>query len=148
MKAKRYAARIVTSLDQVSEGYVPVPSLRGNANGYWPTVAKALSDAHAAGVIRAEKVVRSLGDLKTGRVFLHEEDARAFIAERYPHALHHEPQVAAAEPPKQAVARESDDELLAAIRSLIVAIHDLTAATQLLAERQIEPPKQEGHGDE
>lgn len=129
----KYETQIIHSIHEVPTGYVPVPSLRGNHNGYWPTISKAISEAHAAGLIRAAKLVRCLGDCKTGRVFVHEGDAKAFIAERYPHATH-APAAPAAEPPRPAVARESSDELLAAIKRLTAAVEDLTAAMQLRAE--------------
>lgn len=134
MNAK-YETQIITSIDQVLPGYVPVPSMRGNLNGHWGTVSKAVSEAHAAGLIRAQKLVRCLGDCRTGRVFVHEGDAKAFIQERYTHLLHDAP---APQPPKQATVRESESELLAAIKALTVAVGDLTAAMQLKSEVVVE----------
>lgn len=136
MNAKKYSTVIVTSLDQIPDGYVPVAEMKGQFNGNWPTVKKRISDAHAAGRIRAAKLVRTLGDLRTGRIWVHPDDAREFITDalaREEHAAKAEPQ-RVEEPPRTAVARESSDELLLAIKRLTAAVDDLTAAMQLRAE--------------
>lgn len=79
----KHRTLIVTDSAQVPDGYVPVTSLRGKASRKWKTVAKAISDAHAAGEIRAVKLVRCLGELKTGRVFVHPGDTDEFLRARW-----------------------------------------------------------------
>jgi hypothetical protein len=126
----KHATKIITNPQDVPLGYVPVGRFRESTTRNWKTIAKALSDAHQGGTIRAVKLVRGLGDLKTGPVFLHEGDTEAFLAERYPDA---EPQATPAAP-----SAEATGELMEAIVRLTDAVRDLTAAMQLRAEVAVE----------
>ena len=128
----KYSTKIITSADDVPPEHVAVTEFRNAVpHAHWATVAKAISEAHTTGTIRACKLVRCLGDLKTGRVFVHRGDAERMLAERYA-----TPAVAPKqERPVQPLAVTSvDSELLAAVARLTRAVEDLTAAMELKAE--------------
>lgn len=135
MNAK-HTTKIITAEEQIPDGFVPVNHFR--ENGFvqrWPTIAKAISDAHTLGRIRAVKLCRTMGDLKTGAVYVHEGDTTAFLAARYPHPSMIQPP--AVETP--AVETHADTATLHdAVERLIVAVNDLTAAMRLKAEATLE----------
>lgn len=133
--AAPHKTQIITSADQVPEGYVPISEFKGTTPALWRTVHKALSDAHATGLIRAVKLVRCLGDCKTGRVFVHGDDARAFLQGRYGRPCEAEQP---ATPHVEAAAVPRVDELREAIVRLTEAVHDLTAVVRLRAEREFD----------
>ena len=138
MNAK-HTTRIITDESQIPDGFVPVSHFR--ENGFvqrWPTIAKAISDAHSLGRVRAVKLCCTLGDLKTGPVYVHEGDAAAFLAARYPsESAAHEPEVAAPvgkQPTVDGEAGEAIERLTAALGDLMAAMNDLTVALRLKAE--------------
>lgn len=140
MNAK-HTTRIITAEEQIPDGFVPVNHFR--ENGFvqrWPTIAKAISEAHTLGRIRAVKLCRTMGDLKTGAVYVHEGDTTAFLAERYPHPGTTTPP--AVETPAEASrlgeAGEAIERLTAAMGDLMAAMADLTAALRLKAEATLE----------
>lgn len=140
---------IITRLDQVPDGFIRIARLRRHLDprlwSQWRTVSRGLSAAHAEGLIRAVKLVRSLGDLKVGAVFVHEGDAMAFVSERYeaqPNGKPKKAEVVLNVPvvPDQNTAVDTATLeqrlglLTAAVHDLTAAILDLTAATRLRAE--------------
>lgn len=144
-----YKTAIITSLDQVPEGHVRLARLRRKLDtrlwSQWRTIARGLSAAHAEGTIRAAKLVRSLGDLKVGAVFVHEGDALAFIEERYDapqrggKAEGSKVVLRVPAPPVEAATDTAALEervvlLTASIHDLTAAVLDLTAAMRLRAE--------------
>jgi len=136
-----YTTKIITTIGDVPSDHVPVTHFRGLVNNVpWATISKAISEAHFAGQIRACKLVRGLGDLKTGRVFVHEGDTTQFLAARYSPAPQTPVQPHVQEPtPEPAVVSDAAPELrtaelIAAIHGLTIAVQDLTAAMQLKAE--------------
>jgi hypothetical protein len=142
MSAK-HTTRIITHESQIPDGFVPVNHFR--ENGFvqrWPTIAKAISEAHSLGRVRAVKLCYTLGDLKTGPVYVHEGDAAAFLAARYPtEGAAHEAEVAAPVSRKSTVdceAGEGIERLTAAVSDLMAAMADLTAALRLKAEATLE----------
>jgi hypothetical protein len=142
MNAK-HTTRIITAEDQIPDGFVPINHFR--ENGFvqrWATIAKAISDAHSVGRIRAVKLCRTMGDLKTGAVYVHEGDATAFLAARYPsHDVTQEPEVATPagkEPAVDGEASEAIERLTAALGDLMAAMADLTVALRLKAEATLE----------
>jgi hypothetical protein len=142
MSAK-HTTRIITHESQIPDGFVPVNHFR--ENGFvqrWPTIAKAISEAHSLGRVRAVKLCCTLGDLKTGPVYVHEGDVAAFLAARYPgEDAAHEPEVAAPVRKKSTVdgeAGEAIERLTAAIGDLMAAMADLTVALRLKAESTLE----------
>jgi hypothetical protein len=131
-----YATKVITTIDDVPADYVPARDF----NAQFPhikrgTLQKMISDAHMLGHIRAVKLVRTLGDLKTGRVFVHRDDTRQFLEAHY----RRQAEWAAASrtvvaPPPAPVASGELPGLLAAIRTLTVAVENLTAAVELKSE--------------
>lgn len=135
---EKYQTKIITSDNQVPSGYVPVNNFRANGFvGRWPTIAKAISEAHSNGQIRAVKLCRTVGDLKTGLVYVHEGDCTAFLNERYS-----EPRTAAkakdAEPARLHETGEAIERLTTAMGDLMAAMADLTAALRLKTEATLE----------
>lgn len=142
----KHTTKIITSEEQIPDGFVPVNHFR--ENGFvqrWPTVAKAISEAHSLGRIRAVKLCRTMGDLKTGAVYVHEGDATAFLAARYPHPSMIQPSAGEtivvdtpAEPARLGEAGEAIERLTAAMGDLMAAMADLTVALRLKAEATLE----------
>lgn len=140
---------IITNASQVPDGYVPMksPVFTDAFPAVSPrTIWKALSDAHHEGWVRAAKLVRCLGDLKTGRVFVHEDDAAGYLNSRYA-ARSQLPEEPKPQPKPSAAVIEVPfggtthvAELLDAVQRLTAAVGDLTAAMQLRAEA--EAPKE------
>jgi len=142
----KYQTEIVTRLVDVPAGFEP---LHAFAHEYphvnSRTIHKALSEAHHDGMIRAKKLVRCLGDLKTGRVFVHGDDALAFLAERYavsevvPDEQPTEDDAPAPAADHGAPLREEMGALRIEMARLRQAVADLTAAMQLRAEAEMSP---------
>lgn len=142
MNAK-HTTRIITAEDQIPDGFVPVNHFR--ENGFvqrWATIAKAISDAHSVGRIRAVKLCRTMGDLKTGAVYVHEGDTTAFLAARYPHPSMIQPPAVETPvvetPARMGEAGEAIERLTAAMGDLMAAMADLTVALRLKAEATLE----------
>jgi hypothetical protein len=130
MNAK-HTTRIITAEEQIPDGFVPVSHFR--ENGFvqrWSTIAKAISEAHSLGRVRAVKLCRTMSDLKVGPVYVHEGDTAAYLAVRYPH--HEEPQPPVVETPVGTATLQE------AVERLIEAVNDLTAAVRLKAESTLE----------
>lgn len=138
---EKYQTKIITSDDQVPSDYVPVNNFRTNGFvGRWATIAKAISEAHSNGHIRAVKLCRTVGDLKTGLVYVHEGDCTAFLNERYSEdRIKRKPK--AVEHARAAEANEAVERLAAAAADVVAAMADLTAALRLRAEETIEGPQ-------
>lgn len=60
---------------EVPDGFVPLSEFDCTASA-----RRQLSTAHAMGEIRAVKIVRTPGDLRTGKVWVHAADAADFLA--------------------------------------------------------------------
>jgi len=142
MNAK-HTTRIITDESQIPDGFVAVSHFR--ENGFvqrWPTIAKAISEAHSLGRVRAVKLCCTLGDLKTGPVYVHEGDAAAFLAARDPqHDATQEPVVetpAVETPARMGEAGEAIERPTAAMGDLMAAMADLTVALRLKAEATLE----------
>lgn len=140
MNAK-HTTKIITAEEQIPDGFVPVNHFR--ENGFvqrWPTIAKAISDAHTLGRIRAVKLCRTMSDLKTGAVYVHEGDTTAFLAARYPHPSMIQPPAVEmpADTARLGEAGEAIERLTAAMGDLMTAMADLTVALRLKAEATLE----------
>jgi hypothetical protein len=145
----KFRTQIVTQRVDVPVGYEPLHGFAGECpHVNSRTLHKALSDAHQGGLIRAVKLVRCLGDLKTGRVFVHGDDARAFLAERYavtevvPDEQPTEDDTTVVLPPAPAAdhgapLRDEMASLRIEMARLRQAVADLTAAMQLRAEAEM-----------
>lgn len=72
---KKHSTRFITAESDVPEGYVPLASF-----DHTTRLHRALSKAHAEGRVRAVKLVRHEGDIKTGAVWVHEGDAAVIRA--------------------------------------------------------------------
>jgi hypothetical protein len=72
--AGRYTTKFIQDEDQVPPGYVRLVECCSDAD------QKRLSGAHKRGDIRAVKLVRTESDLRAGAVWVHEGDARAYLA--------------------------------------------------------------------
>ena len=70
---RKHSTRFITDESQVPDGYVPLASF-----GHNTTIHRALCDAHRDGRVRAVKLVRHEGDVKTGAVWVHGVDADEF----------------------------------------------------------------------
>jgi hypothetical protein len=71
--SRKHSTKFITDESQVPDGYVPLASFYKNKR-----IHRALCDAHKAGNVRAVKLVRHEGDIKTGAVWVHGEDAQLF----------------------------------------------------------------------
>jgi len=71
--SRKHSTKFITDESQVPDGYVPLASFYKNKR-----IHRALCDAHKAGNVRAVKLVRHEGDIKTGTVWVHGEDAASF----------------------------------------------------------------------
>lgn len=78
----QYQTGIITSVDQVPDGYVQLVTFSDRKQPGGKTIHKALSDGHQRGDIRAVKLMRSLSDVKTGPVYIHRGDAEKFLRDR------------------------------------------------------------------
>lgn len=143
MKAGKYRTGVITSLDQVPEGFVQITTL---VSENYPPAQKSrrkriLSDAHQLGYVRAVKLFRSASDHKTGPVFIDPVGAEEYI--RW-----HEHRVEMARRQTEAVAAPEVDkpvgqpvhaaqelrELIDVTTRLISSIRDLQAAIELRSE--------------
>lgn len=68
-------ARIITSEDDVPNGWVRIADLTDNA-----TDAKILSDAHTTGDLDAVKLIRTTSEVRTGPVWVDAVAAKALLA--------------------------------------------------------------------
>lgn len=73
---KHHSTRFITEESQVPAGYVPLASFDSTSR-----LHRALCKAHSEGKVRAVKLVRHEGDIKTGPVWLHAGDAEKFCDE-------------------------------------------------------------------
>jgi hypothetical protein len=129
----RFNTRIITTIDDVPVDHVPCKYFYRHFDGVLPaTFQKMLSDAHKDGHVRAVKLVRTIGELKTGRVFLHKEDTLRFLESQLSKKSEEQPK--AVEAPRVSAAWQDNSELMAAIRRLTQAVQDLTAAMELKSE--------------
>jgi len=67
-------ARIITSSDDVPDGFVRITDLTDNA-----TDAKILSDAHTTGHLDAVKLIRTTSEVRTGPVWVDAVAAKALL---------------------------------------------------------------------
>lgn len=70
-----YRTQIIKDESEVPPGYVPLANY-----GKKTATHRRLCAAHAEGAIRAVKQARYVGEMRTGRVWVHEQDAAAFLA--------------------------------------------------------------------
>jgi hypothetical protein len=136
-----YTTKIITTIDDVPADHVSPAVFRELFPHVSPVaIQKAISDAHMDGHVRACKLVRTLGELKNGRVFVHKGDTVAFLDGRYgtkdegPQCDEVVVKEIAAPAPAPVVDAVSAADLLFAIRRLTVAVHDLSAAMALKSE--------------
>jgi hypothetical protein len=140
----RFNTRIITTIDDVPVDHVPCKYFYRHFDGVLPaTFQKMLSDAHMNGHVRAVKLVRTIGELKTGRVFLHKEDTMRFLESQLSKKAE-EQRPAATDTHVVSATWQDNSELLAAIRGLTKAVKDLTAATELKSEAVCEEACQAG----
>lgn len=78
----QYQTGIITDVDQIPEGYVQLVRFADRRQPGGKTIHKALSEAHQRGDIRAVKLMRTLGDAKTGPVYVHRGDAEDHLRSR------------------------------------------------------------------
>lgn len=71
--SKRYTTAYINDESQVPDGYVPMALF-----DHTTRLHRALSKAHSEGKVRAVKLVRHEGDIKTGPVWVHGGDAEEF----------------------------------------------------------------------
>lgn len=71
--SRKHSTRFINDESHVPDGYVPLASFGHNTR-----IHRALCDAHRDGRVRAVKLVRHEGDIKTGAVWVHEGDAAEF----------------------------------------------------------------------
>lgn len=107
--AKKSLTQFIQDESQIPEGFIRLASFGHDKNDH-----RALSDAHRDGKIRAVKVVRCEGELRTGAVWVHEADARSFLSSR----------LAASPPAHKNKPRVSEDSAqpIAALASAIVEL--------------------------
>lgn len=71
--SKRYTTAYINDESRVPDGYVPMALF-----DHTTRLHRALSKAHSDGKVRAVKLVRHEGDIKTGPVWVHAGDAEQF----------------------------------------------------------------------
>ncbi len=65
---------VITDEQQVLPGYVPLEKFGTDSLDH-----KRLSKAHNKGLIRAQKLMRTTDDMRSGKVWVHEHDAREYL---------------------------------------------------------------------
>jgi hypothetical protein len=73
MGRKQHTTKFIQDESQVPDGYVTLASF-----GHNTPLHRAMCDAHRDGRVRAVKLVRHEGDIKTGAVWVHAGDAEGF----------------------------------------------------------------------
>lgn len=139
--------RFIVHESQVPEGYVPLTAVTRRDTQAEINFLRRACDAHNRGEIRAVKLVRSAGEVKTGRVWVHSGDFAAWSARqsKSERAAEAAP-VAVAEPStiggdvladvlrEARSLRETNAALVSQIDRLLDAFSGLQAAIELQAE--------------
>jgi hypothetical protein len=163
----QYQTGVITDISQVPEGYVQLVNFADRRQPGGKTLHKALSEAHQRGEVRAVKLIRTLGDVKTGPVYVHRGDAESHLRGRaangktghngngqiVPGAKAKFAGAPAEATPAQAAAaadalddlRGTMSQLCDRVEDLTKVIEDLTAAMQLRAEQDCH--NRETHAD-
>jgi hypothetical protein len=121
--SRKHSTKFITDESQVPDGYVPLASFYKNKR-----IHRALCDAHKAGSVRAVKLVRHEGDIKTGTVWVHSEDAKSFEHSYGREAPKHRFTVGSRMP------LSKDDELLGYAELIAGRIGDVSSSLEEMRE--------------
>lgn len=125
-----YRTEIIKEESEVPAGYIPLASF-----GRKTAKHSRLCAAHAKGLIRAVKLARHLGEMRTGKVWVHQQDATNFLAaETSPEKTKPQELIPQADP----LAGHAN-AICAEIGLLALAVADLTEAVNKMAGRQAAP---------
>jgi hypothetical protein len=138
----QYQTGIITDVSQVPEGYVQLVKFADRRQPGGKTIHKALSEAHQRGDVRAVKLMRTLGDAKTGPVYVHRGDAESILRQRANNGRtgrDADGRIVAGDKAKfkaeDAVAFATPSQAAAAADDLYGAVDDLRGTMSLLCDR-------------
>jgi hypothetical protein len=131
----KYETQYIRDEREVPDGYMALVEFDSQSLDH-----KRLSGAHAKGLIRAVKMMRSPRDHRSGKVWVHHQDAKAFLAAYDTQRAGHKPEptaeaaVAAGIDKRHAeIACESLASMKSTMDEIYLVLERLTAAVESIA---------------